>query len=86
MTQIPQNPQKGARSQIRIKTGILSKLLHRFQPNFANDKGHQILFVGGTDTRKTNRRRRSTAHGCRIQKSINRCVYLVNGMVMLVDF
>ena len=42
-----------------IKTCILSKLLHRLPPNFAQSKDHQVLFVGGPNTCKTNPRWRT---------------------------
>jgi len=43
------------------KTCILSKLLHRLQPNFYSDKDHQMPFVGGPNTRIINPRWRTAA-------------------------
>jgi len=38
-----------------IEIFILRKLLHRFQPHFLHsDKDHQVLFVGGPNSRPTN--------------------------------
>jgi len=68
---IPENPYFGAWICIfklnvqNIKICILSKLLRRLQPNIAQSqilhshKDHQILFVGGPNTRKTNPRWRT---------------------------
>jgi len=45
-----------------IEICILSKLLHRFQPNFEKKtKDHQVLIVGGPNTPSTNPRWRTAA-------------------------
>jgi len=46
-----------------IKTCMLSKLLHRFQPNLRSDTEHQLilLFVGGLNTCTTNPKGRTAA-------------------------
>jgi len=65
---ITQNPNFGGMNRrfpaklLKPKTCILSKLLHRFQPNFLhNDKDHQVPFVGGPNIHKTNPRWRTAA-------------------------
>jgi len=37
-----------------IETFILSKLLHRSTPNFANDRDHQVFSVGGLNMPPSN--------------------------------
>ena len=44
-----------------IKICILSKFLHRLLPNLYSHTDHQVLFVGGPNTRKSNPRGRTAA-------------------------
>ena len=61
-----------------IKTCLLSKLLHRFKPNFAQWQTTKIHFVGGPNRRITNPRWRTAA----ILKNRKR-PYLRNGSTKL---
>jgi len=52
-----------------IKTRILSKMLHRFQPNFLSDEYHQTLFAVGPILHITNPRLRNGRYFDKIEKS-----------------
>jgi len=54
-----------------MESFVLSKVLHRFQPNFANNRDHRVIIVGGPNTRPTNPRWRRTP-SWKSQKSLSR--------------
>ena len=80
----PENPNIGAWIDVfkpngqNIESFMLSKLLHRFQPNFA-PFFHQVVVVGGPNRRPTNPRWRTAA----ILKKSVKSLYLCN---RLTDF
>ena len=63
----PQNPNFGGvnrrfqAKQQNIESYILSKLAHRFRPNFDRDRDHQVVIADGLNTRPTNPRWRIAA-------------------------
>jgi len=60
------------------KSFILSKLLHRLQPNFANDRDQQVVIVGGLNTHPTNPRQRHLENNKKSR-------YLRNGLTDLYE-